>query len=107
MRHTIAAQVLARATREMFPGSKLAIGPTIENGFYYDVEFDQPLSEEDLPKIEERMKAIVKEKSPIVMRRLPRDEAIQLFKDRNEPYKVEIIEGTKAKMAPRSTSRRV
>jgi threonyl-tRNA synthetase len=92
MRHTIAAQVLARATREMFPGSKLAIGPTIENGFYYDVEFDRPLSEEDLPKIEAHMKGIVKGKNPIVMRRLPKAEAIQLFKDRDEPYKVEIIE---------------
>ena len=94
MRHTLAAQVLARATREMFPGSKLAIGPTIENGFYYDVEFDRPLSEEELPRIEQRMKEIVKEKNPIVMRRLPKAEAIQLFKDRSEPYKVEIIEGT-------------
>jgi threonyl-tRNA synthetase len=93
MRHTIAAQVLARATRELFPGSKLAIGPTIEHGFYYDIEFDRPLSEDDLPKIEERMKAIVAEKSPIVMRHLPRDEALQLFRDRDEPYKVEIIEG--------------
>ncbi|MEE2756518.1 MAG: threonine--tRNA ligase [Myxococcota bacterium] len=94
MRHTIAAQVLARATRELFPGSKLAIGPTIENGFYYDVEFDSPLSEDDLPRIEERMKAIVKEKNTITMRLLPRAEAVRLFKDRDEPYKVEIIEGT-------------
>ena len=49
MRHTIAAQVLARATRELYPGSKLAIGPTIEHGFYYDIEFDRPLSEDDFP----------------------------------------------------------
>jgi len=94
MRHTIAAQVLARATRELYPGSKLAIGPTIENGFYYDIEFDRSLSEEDFPKIEARMKEIVSEKHPIVMRLVPRDEAIQLFRDRNEPYKVEIIENT-------------
>ncbi len=96
MRHTIAAQVLARATRELYPGSKLAIGPTIENGFYYDVEFDEALSEDDLPKIEARMKEIISEKNPINMRRLPRAEAIQLFRDRDEPYKVEIIEGTEA-----------
>ena len=94
MRHTLAAQVLARATREIFPGSKLAIGPTIEHGFYYDIEFDRPLSEDDLPKIEARMKEIVAEKNPIVMRRLPRADAVQLFRDRDEPYKVEIIEGT-------------
>ena len=94
MRHTIAAQVLARATRELYPGSKLAIGPTIENGFYYDVEFDRPLSEDELPKIEEKMKAIIAEKNPIEMRLTPREEAIQIFRDRNEPYKVEIIEGT-------------
>jgi threonyl-tRNA synthetase len=94
MRHTIAAQVLARATRDLFPGSRLAIGPTIENGFYYDVEFDRPLSEDDLPKIEERMKAIVAEKNPIEMRLLSRDDAIRLFAERDEPYKVEIIEGS-------------
>ncbi len=94
MRHTIAAQVLARATRELYPGSKLAIGPTIENGFYYDVEFDRPLSDDELPKIEARMKQIVDEKNTIELRRLPRAEAIQLFKDRQEPYKVEIIENT-------------
>jgi threonyl-tRNA synthetase len=94
MRHTIAAQVLARATREMFPGSKLAIGPTIEHGFYYDVEFDRPISEDDLPKIEARMKAIIEEKNAIQMRRFSRTEAIELFKGRGEPYKVAIIENT-------------
>ncbi len=92
MRHTITAQVLARAVREMYPGSKLAIGPTIMNGFYYDVEFERPLLEDELPKIEARMKEIVKEENSITMRKLPRAEAIQLFNDRNEPYKVDIIE---------------
>jgi threonyl-tRNA synthetase len=94
MRHTIAAQVLARATREMFPGSKLAIGPTIEHGFYYDVEFDRPISEDDLPKIEARMKEIIEEKNAIQMRRFSRTEAIELFQGRDEPYKVAIIENT-------------
>lgn len=92
MRHTIAAQVLARAVRELYPGAKLAIGPTIEHGFYYDVEFERSLSEDDFPKIEEKMKAIVAEKNPIRMRRLDRKDAVQLFRDRNEPYKVDIIE---------------
>ena len=94
MRHTIAAQVLARATRELYPGSKLAIGPTIENGFYYDVEFERPLSEEELPKIEEKMKEIIAEKNSIEMRMVPRAEAIQIFEDRDESYKVEIIKDT-------------
>ena len=94
MRHTIAAQVLARATREMFPGSKLAIGPTIEHGFYYDIEFQRPISEDELPEIEKRMTEIVAEKNPIVMKKLSRADAIQLFADRDEPYKVAIIEDT-------------
>jgi threonyl-tRNA synthetase len=92
MRHTIAAQVLARATRELFPGSKLAIGPTINHGFYYDVDFERPISEDDLPQIEARMKEIVQEKNSITLRHLPRAEAIALFTERNEPYKVDIIE---------------
>jgi threonyl-tRNA synthetase len=92
MRHTLAAQVLARATRELYPGSKLAIGPTIKDGFYYDVEFDTPISAEDLPAIEKRMKAIIAEKNPITLRMLSREDAIQLFTDRGEPYKVDIIE---------------
>jgi threonyl-tRNA synthetase len=59
MRHTLAAQVLAKVLKEMYPGVKLAIGPTIENGFYYDVEFAEPLSSDDLPKIEARMREII------------------------------------------------
>ena len=94
MRHTITAQILARAVRELYPGSKLAIGPTISHGFYYDVEFERPLLEEELPKIEERMQAIANEKNRITMRKLSRADAIQLFKDRDEPYKVDIIDRT-------------
>ena len=93
MRHTITAQILARAVRELYPGCKLAIGPTIANGFYYDVEFERPLVEDELPQIEARMKQIVKEHNDITLKRLPRAEAIALFEGRNEPYKVEIIEG--------------
>lgn len=94
MRHTITAQILARAVRELYPGCKLAIGPTISNGFYYDVEFERPLLEEELPKIEERMNAIANEKNRITMRQLSRADAIQLFEDRGEPYKVDIIDRT-------------
>ena len=94
MRHTIAAQVLARATRELFPGSKLAIGPTISNGFYYDVEFTAPITDDDLGRIEKKMQAIISEENTITMRRLPRAEAIALFEERDEPYKIDIIERT-------------
>jgi threonyl-tRNA synthetase len=92
MRHSLAAQVLARALRELYPGCKLAIGPTIEHGFYYDVELPETLSADDLPKIEQKMRAIVNEKREITRRMVPRDEAIQMFTDRDEPYKVDIIE---------------
>ena len=71
MRHTIAAQVLARATRELFPGSKLAIGPTIAHGFYYDVEFNAPITDADLERIEGKMKSIIAEENSITMRDCP------------------------------------
>ena len=63
MRHTLTAQVLARAIQVEFPGSKLAIGPTIEHGFYYDVDSPNPISVDDLPKIEARMRKILNEQS--------------------------------------------
>ena len=94
MRHTIAAQVLARACRELFEGCKLAIGPTIENGFYYDIEFDRALTPEDLDTIETRMRSIIGEKNDVERKMVPRDEAISIFEDRNEPYKVQIIKDT-------------
>ena len=94
MRHTLAAQVLARACRELFPGCKLAIGPTIDWGFYYDIEFERSLTLEDLTVIEERMNQIVDEKNGITRTMMPREDAIELFRGRGEPYKVEIIEGT-------------
>jgi threonyl-tRNA synthetase len=95
MRHTTTAQVLARALKEMFPDVKLAIGPTIENGFYYDIETPHKISIDDLPKIEERMKKIIAEGNKITREMLPKSEAIALFKSRGEPYKVDIIENAK------------
>ena len=80
MRHTIAAQVLARACRELFDGCKLAIGPTIENGFYYDIEFDRALTPEDLDTIETRMRSIIGEKNDVERKMIPRDEAISILK---------------------------
>ena len=94
MRHTFTAQVLARAVKELYPSAKLAIGPTIENGFYYDVAFEEALGDADLAKIEKRMSEIVAEGHTVVRKEYPRAEAIKLFTDRNEPYKVDIIERT-------------
>ena len=93
MRHTVAAQVLARAVKNLYPDAKLAIGPTIENGFYYDVEFSKPLSSEDLEAIEKEMRKIKETNAPIVKTLNSKAEAVAAFKKRGEPYKVEIVEG--------------
>lgn len=90
-RHS-ASHVLAQAVKRLYPQAKLAIGPAIEDGFYYDIEFESPLAEEDLPKIEAEMKKIVKENLAIETFTLPRAEAIALMKERNETYKVELIQ---------------
>src|SRR4051812_19558646 len=96
LRHTTTAQVLARAMKELYPGSKLAIGPTIENGFYYDVETPNPISSEELEKIEARMREIMDENKAVRREMWNRDDAIKLFKDRGEPYKADIIENAAA-----------
>lgn len=92
MRHTFAAQVLARAIKDIFPSAKLAIGPTIDNGFYYDVEAD--IKDADLTKIEKRMAEIIAEGHAIVRHEYTRAEALALFESRHEPYKMEIINDT-------------
>ncbi|HEX2859100.1 MAG TPA: threonine--tRNA ligase [Alphaproteobacteria bacterium] len=97
MRHTVAAQVLARAIKEMYPGAKLAIGPTVDNGFYYDVEFSAPLSSEDLPKIEERMHAIIKEGNSVTRELWDAEELKAHFKKTGDDYKLEIIDDVAAK----------
>ena len=91
LRHT-ASHVMAQAIKRLYPGAKLAIGPSIADGFYYDIDFESPISAEDLPKIEEEMKKIVKEDLPLERFELPRDEAIRFMQEREEPYKVELIE---------------
>ncbi len=91
MRHTLTAQVLAKAVKKIYPNSKLAIGPTIENGFYYDIFFEKPISEEDLPKIEKEMKKIIALGSEIKKTHRSKKDAIDLFQKRNEDYKVNII----------------
>lgn len=92
MRHTVTAQLLARAVKNLYPEAKLAIGPTVENGFYYDIEFKEPLSSDDLEKIEKEMRKIKETNAPIVKTLNSKSDAIKAFKDRGEPYKVDIIE---------------
>ncbi len=89
-RHTT-AHVLAEAVKNLFPEAKLAIGPSIDTGFYYDFE-SQPFSREDLDKIEAEMKKIIKKGDKLEKFTLPRDEAIKFMEEKNEPYKVELIE---------------
>lgn len=90
-RHTT-SHIMAQAIKRLFPNVKLAIGPSIEDGFYYDIDSDEPLVAEDLSKIEAEMKKIVKENLAITRFTKPRAEAIDFFKEKNEPYKVELIE---------------
>ena len=90
-RHTT-SHILAQAVKRLYPETKLAIGPAIEDGFYYDFEFKEPISSEDFSAIEKEMKKIVKERLPLERFTLTRDEAIAFMKERNEDYKVELIE---------------
>lgn len=89
-RHTC-AHVLAQAVKNIFPTSKLAIGPTIENGFYYDIEFKTPITQADLPKIENEMKEIIKSNLPVERLVYDRKDALKIFRDFSEPYKTELI----------------
>ena len=90
IRHT-ASHVLAEAVKRLFPEAKVTIGPAIDDGFYYDFDA-QPFSRDDLDKLEAEMKKIIKEGHELKRFTLPRQEAIQLMKEKNEPYKVELIE---------------
>ena len=86
------SHILAQAVKRLFPNTQLGIGPAIENGFYYDFKVEKPLTEEDINKIEEEMKKIIKEDLPLERSTLSREEAIKLMKEKNEPYKVQLIE---------------
>ena len=90
LRHT-ASHIMAQAIKRLFPQAKLAIGPAIDNGFYYDIDVEPKLVEADLEKIEVEMKKIIKENLKIESFKLPRQEALKLMEERNEPYKVELI----------------
>jgi len=89
-RHTT-SHILAQAVKRLYPDAKLAIGPAIENGFYYDFDVDTPFSVEDLEKIEKEMAKIIKEDLPLERFVLPREEALKLMEEKGEPYKVELI----------------
>lgn len=90
------SHIMAQAVKRLFPNVKLAIGPAIDNGFYYDFDTDTPFTDEDKRKIEEEMEKIIKEDLKIEKFVLPKEEAIKLMKDLKEPYKVELIEELKA-----------
>ncbi len=91
LRHT-ASHVMAQAVKRLYPDAKLAIGPSIADGFYYDIDFASPITAEDLEKIEGEMKKIIKEALPLERFTLPREEALAFMKEKEEPYKVELIE---------------
>ena len=91
MRHTLTAQVLAKALKNLYPKSYLAIGPTIEDGFYYDIETSQSISVDDLEKIEKEMNKIISSKSSITKKIASKNDALKVFKSPEEPYKQTII----------------
>lgn len=92
LRHSC-AHLLGHAIKQLYPNVKMAIGPTIENGFYYDVDLDETINDEVLAKIEKRMNELVKTNYQVIKKKVSVDEAIAVFKERNEPYKLEILEG--------------
>jgi len=90
LRHST-SHIMALAVKELFPGVKVTIGPAIENGFYYDFDYERPFREEDLPMIEERMGAIIEADLPFLRKEVSKDEALAFFGEGGEDYKVEII----------------
>ncbi len=95
LRHS-AAHIMAQAVRELFPGTRVAIGPAIESGFYYDFDREQPFTADDLKKIEKCMKEIVKRAAPFSRMEIPIQEALSLFSEMGETYKVELIKDLEA-----------
>ena len=91
IRHST-AHLLAMAVKELFPSAQVTIGPVVDNGFYYDFKFDRPFTNEDLSRIEKRMEELVKQDIPVSRSVMSRDEAVRLFDEMGEEYKVRIIE---------------
>lgn len=91
VRHSC-AHLLGHALKQLYPQAKMAIGPTIDSGFYYDIDLDHSLSQEDLERIEQRMKDLVKTKYAVVKHKVSWQEARDTFESRGEPYKIEILD---------------
>src|SRR5437660_1464810 len=91
LRHS-SAHVLAAAVTALWPGTKYAIGPPVENGFYYDFEFPEPVSESDLRRIEKKMAEIIRQDVPFEQVRLPRADVIARFRELGQDYKLEILD---------------
>ena len=89
-RHT-ASHIMAQAIQHLWPEAKFAIGPAIDNGFYYDIDVDHKFTEEDFPKIQKEMKRIIKQNLPLERTEVSREEALKFFAERNQDYKVELI----------------
>lgn len=92
LRHSC-SHVMAQAVKELWPEAKVTIGPAIENGFYYDFDREEPFTDQDLKKIEKRMRQIIEKKPPFTQKFMARDEAVKLFEKQGETYKVELIKG--------------
>lgn len=90
LRHST-AHLLAQAVKRLYKNAKITIGPPIDIGFYYDIDFEESISDKDLEKIEQEMKKIVNQKLPIVREELPKEQALNLFSQLNETYKVELL----------------
>jgi len=91
LRHST-SHLMAHAVKELYPEAKVAIGPSIETGFYYDFDYDPGFTDEDLVKIEEKMHELVKQDIPIERRVVKKEDAIKMFKEAGEKYKVELLE---------------
>jgi threonyl-tRNA synthetase len=91
VRHSF-AHLIGHAVKQMYPKAKMAIGPVIENGFYYDIEFTETLSESDLKKIESKINYLIKQNYDVVRETVTADEAVKVFREREEEYKVKLIE---------------
>lgn len=104
LRHSI-AHLMATAILEIFPGARFGVGPIIENGFYYDFDLPKQLTSDDLPKIEERMVALIKKSVPYRKKEINTDEAIEVFKKLKQPYKVELLEDLKKRGTTKISSK--
>jgi len=91
LRHST-SHVMAQAVQELYPGAKITIGPSTDDGFYYDFDYEGTFSPDDFPKIEARMREIIAQDRPFIREEISKEEAIDLFKERGEPYKVELLE---------------